>query len=101
MITRTTGQKDASFESFNVVMFQVEVFWIVTPCIVVVGYRRFRGPCCLHLLGCDAVHCCRISTFQRSMLPPSSEDSSRGLLGCDCCGRIPTFQMPMLSPSSG
>jgi hypothetical protein len=25
--------------------------WVVTPCIVVVGYRRFRGPCCLH------VHC--------------------------------------------
>jgi len=27
----------------------------VTPCGVVVGYQRFRGPCCLHLLGCDAV----------------------------------------------
>jgi hypothetical protein len=23
----------------------------VTPCIVVVGYKRFRGPCCLHLQG--------------------------------------------------
>jgi hypothetical protein len=28
-------------------MFQVEVFWVVTLCSVVVGYRRFRGPCCL------------------------------------------------------
>jgi hypothetical protein len=23
--------------------------WAVTPCSVVVGYQRFRGPCCLHL----------------------------------------------------
>jgi hypothetical protein len=33
-----------------------------------------------------------------------SEDSSRGLLGCDavwCCGRIPTYQRSMLPPSSG
>jgi len=30
-------------------MFQVEAFWIVTSCGVVVGYQRFRGPCCLHL----------------------------------------------------
>jgi len=28
---------------------QVEVFWIVKPCNVVVGYQRFGGPCCLHL----------------------------------------------------
>jgi hypothetical protein len=27
------------------VIFQVEVFWIVTPCIYVVGYRRFGVPC--------------------------------------------------------
>jgi hypothetical protein len=25
-------------------IFQVEVFWLVTPCSVVVGYQRFRGP---------------------------------------------------------
>jgi len=25
------------------------------PCSFVVGYRCFRGPCCLHLLGCGAV----------------------------------------------
>jgi len=30
-------------------MIQVEVFWDVTSRSVVVGYRRFRGPCCLHL----------------------------------------------------
>jgi hypothetical protein len=35
------------------VKIQVEVFWVVTPCSVVVGYRRFGGPCCIHL-------CCRV-----------------------------------------
>jgi len=29
--------------------FEVNVSWVVTPCSVVVGYHRFRGPCCLHL----------------------------------------------------
>jgi len=29
--------------------FQVEVFWVVTPCIVVLGYERFGGPCCFRL----------------------------------------------------
>jgi len=28
---------------------QVGVFWVVTPCSVVVGYQFFGGPCCLHL----------------------------------------------------
>jgi len=32
-------------------LFQVEGFWVVTPDSVVVGYRRFGGPCCLHLQG--------------------------------------------------
>jgi len=32
-----------------VVIFQVEVFWVVTVCNVVVGYQRFGCPCCLHL----------------------------------------------------
>jgi hypothetical protein len=39
----------ASVEAFTAVMFQVEVFWIMTPCNVVVGYQRFGGPWCLHL----------------------------------------------------
>jgi hypothetical protein len=30
-------------------MFHVEVLRVVTPCSVVVGYHRFRCPCCLHL----------------------------------------------------
>jgi len=28
-------------------LFQVEVFWVVTPCSAVVGHQRFRGPWCL------------------------------------------------------
>jgi len=24
------------------------IFWVLTPCSVVVGYQHFRGPCCLH-----------------------------------------------------
>jgi hypothetical protein len=37
------------FEVFAAVLYQVEVFWVVTPCNVVVGYHHFGGPCCLHL----------------------------------------------------
>jgi hypothetical protein len=32
-------------------MFHVEIFWVVTLCNVVVEYRRFGGPCSLHLQG--------------------------------------------------
>jgi hypothetical protein len=32
-------------------MYQFEVFRVVTPCSVVVGYQRFRSPFCLHLEG--------------------------------------------------
>jgi hypothetical protein len=32
------------FEAFRAVKIQVEVFRVVTPRSVVVGYRRFRGP---------------------------------------------------------
>jgi hypothetical protein len=39
------------FGAFTAVMFNVEVFWVVTPCSVVVGYQHFRGPCCLKLEG--------------------------------------------------
>jgi hypothetical protein len=38
-------------EAFTLMMFQVEFFWVVTPCIVVVGNQRFGGSCYLHLQG--------------------------------------------------
>jgi len=42
---------DVRFEVFMVVKIQVEVFWVVTLCSIVVGYQCFRGPCCFHLQG--------------------------------------------------
>jgi hypothetical protein len=39
------------FEIFMTVRIQVVVFWDVTPCIDVVGYQHFRGPCYLHFQG--------------------------------------------------
>jgi hypothetical protein len=47
----TSSFSDESFEVFTAVMFQVEVFWAVTPCNVVVGYQPFRGQCYPHLQG--------------------------------------------------
>jgi hypothetical protein len=32
-------------------MHQADVFWVVTPCIVVGGYQRFGATCCLHIQG--------------------------------------------------
>jgi hypothetical protein len=28
-------------------------FWVVTPCSVAIGYRRFGGPCCVHIQAAD------------------------------------------------
>jgi hypothetical protein len=45
-----------NFEAFTVVMFQVEVFWVVVMlCSVVVGHQHFRGLCYLHFQGEVAV----------------------------------------------
>jgi len=41
----------AKFEVFTEVKIRVEVFWVLTPCNVAVGYQRFGGACCLHLQG--------------------------------------------------
>jgi len=40
--------RDASSEVFAV-KFHVVVFWVMTPCSVVVLYQRFGGLCRLHL----------------------------------------------------
>jgi hypothetical protein len=53
----------ASFEAFTAVMFQVEIFWGVMPCSVVVGYQRFRGPCCLHLQGVTTQKTSTLNSF--------------------------------------
>jgi len=40
-------QLNTRFEAFTAMNIQVEVFWIMIPHSVVVGYRRFGGRCCL------------------------------------------------------
>jgi hypothetical protein len=32
-----------------VMKIKIAVFWVLTPCIVVVGHQRFGGPCFFHL----------------------------------------------------
>jgi hypothetical protein len=67
-------------------MFEVEVFWVVTLCSLVVGYQfsEVHAASLFSVMGYDAMWCCdRMPTFRRSTLPPSSGVSSRGLLGCD------------------
>jgi len=32
----------------QVVVVVVVVVWVMTPCSFVIGYQRFRGPCCIH-----------------------------------------------------
>jgi hypothetical protein len=41
----------AKYEVFTAAKIQVEVFWILTPCSDAIAYRRFGGPCFLHLHG--------------------------------------------------
>jgi len=41
---------DTSFGAFTAMKLQVEVFWVIAPCRVLVRYQRFRGPRCLHIL---------------------------------------------------
>jgi len=41
--------RNASFEAFMAVIFQVEVFWVVTPRSAVVGCQHFRAPRCFRL----------------------------------------------------
>jgi hypothetical protein len=42
------------FEVFTAVKIQSDVFWVVTLCGVAVGYKRFGGPSCLHLVKMEA-----------------------------------------------
>jgi hypothetical protein len=56
-----------NLETFTALIFQVKVFWVVTPYSVVVGCQRFGGLYCFHLQGEGS----------------GSDVSSRGLLCCD------------------
>jgi hypothetical protein len=46
---------EGSFEVSTALLFQTEVFCVVTQCSVVVGYKRVKGSCCLHLQGAVAI----------------------------------------------
>jgi len=39
----------ARFLVFKAMKTEVVVYWLMTPCRVVVGYQPFGGPCCHHL----------------------------------------------------
>jgi len=39
--TKKRGRANEILRLFMAAKIQVEVFWVVTPCSVVVGYRRF------------------------------------------------------------
>jgi len=43
----------ARYEVITEVKIQVKVFWVVSLCSVVVGYKCFGGPCCLNIQGED------------------------------------------------
>jgi hypothetical protein len=49
--TQNFAEQYSKFEVFTVVKFQVEFFWVVTPCSAAVGYYSFGRPCCHHLQG--------------------------------------------------
>jgi hypothetical protein len=42
----------------------VAVFWVMTPCIDVVGYQHLGKPCCLHLQGEVKVEGCQCTASQ-------------------------------------
>jgi len=42
VLSPTKGKHWSRSEAFTAVKIQVEVFWVVTPCSVVVGYQRVR-----------------------------------------------------------
>jgi hypothetical protein len=65
-----------TFGAFSTVIFQVE-FWFVTQRSVVVGYQRFRGPCCLYLQGEDNFRSLSSSFISRNQLPIIGDDTNR------------------------
>jgi hypothetical protein len=42
-----------------------EVFWVITPCSIVLGYQRFGRRCCLHLQGVLEPNFVKSKIFQR------------------------------------
>jgi hypothetical protein len=55
--TRIWGDniKIVGSEVLTAVSTKMAVFWVVAPCSLVEVYQRFRGPCCLHHQGDEAL----------------------------------------------
>jgi hypothetical protein len=65
----TTLTRDERFSGTKLVgRTQVTVCWVVTSCCDVEGYRRFGGPCCLHLHWV-VTSCCDVEGYQRFVGP--------------------------------
>jgi hypothetical protein len=43
------------FQVLTAASMKMTVFWVVSPCILVEVYQRFRGACCLHYQGIRAI----------------------------------------------
>jgi len=81
-------ETDVRFQIFTAV--KIKVFWVVTPCSVVVIHQRFRRPCSLHLEGDMTSHqyfnTCTTPWKLPHMLPPHA-----GSTGC----QIAPFLLPI------
>jgi hypothetical protein len=69
------------FEVFTTIEIQVQFFWVVTPCSVVVGYQRFGGPCCLHLQGEVTMEAAEYSETLTSYITTQRYNSQDHVLG--------------------
>jgi len=67
----------------NRIYFKVEVFWVVTPCNVVVGHQGFRAPCCLHLQGETAWTSETFVSYHKSAWSHNPEDLDLKLHRCE------------------
>jgi hypothetical protein len=69
-------------------LFQVEDFWVVTPCSVVVGDQRLGGPDCLHIQGevlRNGGGLPQHYTASQPRRPRLEPSSCENLKSCSCC----------------
>jgi hypothetical protein len=82
------------------VLMKILVFWNMTPCSLVLKYRRFRGACRLHLRSSPEISVCKStrrhiqesletvllsSLHLRDYEQPTSTDLSTSVRNSDCC----------------
>jgi hypothetical protein len=66
----------AAFDVLTAVKINIliEVFWVVMPCSVLVGYQRFGGTCFLCLQGESSMILCNVNTLQQRYKRRNPED---------------------------